>query len=398
MRRHVIILGSNGIGGAERRALKIAHFLCENSIKVTLVLNYDLLQWLKRDSELSFVLGIKGLKTEVFEEMQRPIIPLSSRYSLIKKFDDFNLYRLPVFGKIILRNMTFRSQLSKLDLRNSVLHCLGTDAARLAVIFESERLSKKGNKIIVEIVGHKMINRLSRQAIYFKDHAEFFQFGAVSNSVFDQLHSALDNSGYGAFQIFDWEGAFIATPGKLLNVAKRNHIVFASRFNPPKNPVLFARAITNVLMMPKFSNWTVSIRGRGALEDDIRTIVAPLRERCIVGFTSKLSKELAESKIFVSLIDTGNFPSQGLFESLFYGCYPILSDSGNTREYFDNYIKRYTKLDEESLTEFLVGFLGSMSCDTSGMGDYYFVSPKEMFYDVRSSSNYAKKIMSLHAK
>ena len=399
MRRHIIILGSNGIGGAERRALKIAHFLCESSIDVTLVLNQDLLQWLHRDSELSFVLSIERLTIEVFEERKRPILPLSLRYALIKKFDELRLYRLPTFvGKIILGGLSFQSQLRRLVLHDSVIHCLGTDAARLGVLLESERLSKNGNKVVVEIVGHKMIDRLSRQAVYFHEYSRYFQFGAVSESVFIQLNSAFNRTGYGPFQLFDWEGAFVTTPNNSFDVSKRNHIVFASRFNPPKNPILFSRAITKVLMMPRFSHWTVSIRGRGSLEGEIKSIVAPLQDRCSVGFTSMLSQELAESKVFVSLIETGDFPSQGLFESLFYGCYPVLSDSGNTRHYFDKYVKRYTKLDEKDTVNFLVALLDSLNSDTTVMEEYYFLSPEEMFSDVQSSSGYVKKLFQFHGK
>ena len=98
--------------------------------------------------------------------------------------------------------------------------------------------------------------------------------------------------------------------------------------------MLFAEAIRELFDEGRLKEWTVLIRGNGSLEPKIREILKPVIDAggVKIGYTNSLIEESKIAKIFVSIISTGNYPSQSLFESMRYGTLLILSDTGVTKE------------------------------------------------------------------
>lgn len=156
---------------------------------------------------------------------------------------------------------------------------------------------------------------------------------AVSTALAERLRSALQDR-----QVF-------VNPGLFPNVrpqdvrqldinAKKNLIVFAHRLIPRKNGVLFAEAVKEFLTHRE--DWRVLIRGRGPDLEKILSLLGPeIRSGAVdVGFESDLAETLSESKIFVSLIEPNNFPSQSVLEALTYGNALVMSKSGDGESSF----------------------------------------------------------------
>lgn len=132
-----------------------------------------------------------------------------------------------------------------------------------------------------------------------------------------------------------------------LQMTKTKTIVFAHRFIRRKNAVLFARVARRFVNLE--SSWQIRILGRGVEEPEIRNIVADAPSRIEVGYDPNLSQALARSRIFVSLIEPDNFPSQSVMEAMTAGNALLLSNTGDSAEKFVDGNGVTTELDEEKV-------------------------------------------------
>lgn len=127
---------------------------------------------------------------------------------------------------------------------------------------------------------------------------------------------------------------------------KEKLIVFAHRFVPRKNAVLFANVAKRFLdCQPE---WRILFRGEGPDEAAIRNILCKhiSSARVEVGYTSNLGDELRRSRIFVSIIEHDNYPSQSILEAMVRGNALLLSDRGYTKDKFVDGNGIMTSLDE----------------------------------------------------
>lgn len=130
---------------------------------------------------------------------------------------------------------------------------------------------------------------------------------------------------------------------------KEKIIVFAHRLIPRKNAVLFARVVNRFI--DAFPDWRVVIRGEGPDEQKIRVILDTHVKagRAEVGYITDLSQELRRSRIFVSIIEQDNYPSQSVLEAMVHGNALLLSDRGHTREKFYDENGIITEITEHKL-------------------------------------------------
>lgn len=113
-------------------------------------------------------------------------------------------------------------------------------------------------------------------------------------------------------------------------IPRENLIVFASRFIPRKNAVLFCRAaIRFVLANP---DWRVAILGKGPTANKIQAeLDAHGNPRNIlVKYSDDVRAHLRKAKIFVSLIEPDNYPSQSVLEAMDEGLALLLAKTGDS--------------------------------------------------------------------
>ena len=73
-----------------------------------------------------------------------------------------------------------------------------------------------------------------------------------------------------------------------------------------------------------------------------------------IGYTTDLQADLRKSKIFISLVITGNFPSNSVFEAMNYNNILLLSDTGITKDKFDFPEVNLCQLEHNSLKQTLL--------------------------------------------
>lgn len=113
---------------------------------------------------------------------------------------------------------------------------------------------------------------------------------------------------------------------------KKNIIVFASRLVKGKNVDLFLQSLQkckNILIAKGYSCY---VCGDGDLKDELITLAHELGIEDICQFTGfvNLQQIFSETKIFLSLQDITNYPSQSLIEATACGCYSIITNCGES--------------------------------------------------------------------
>jgi glycosyltransferase involved in cell wall biosynthesis len=116
--------------------------------------------------------------------------------------------------------------------------------------------------------------------------------------------------------------------------AKENIIVFAHRFISRKNPMLAAQAFS--ILSQEFKDWTFYICGSGDLKCDIEDIIARNNRDNLIykGYVYDMDVLMGKSKIFVSLIEPDNYPSQSIFNAMANNNALIVSNTGESKKSF----------------------------------------------------------------
>lgn len=114
---------------------------------------------------------------------------------------------------------------------------------------------------------------------------------------------------------------------------KENTVVFMSRLIPYKNPMLFLDAVYEFNKTNKADDVKFLIIGEGPLENEIKERISEkkLTNVCFIGKVDKSWGYLRKSKVFVSIQQDENYPSQALLEAMACENAIIASDVGETR-------------------------------------------------------------------
>lgn len=134
---------------------------------------------------------------------------------------------------------------------------------------------------------------------------------------------------------------FFITPCSFINydkftpLEKENKVVFLGRFVPEKNPMLFLEAINIVLnkhQHDKALKWMFILSGDGPLKPNIQKFISlnNLDKKVIIS-KGDPSSLLGKSKIFVSIQEHENYPSQSLLEAIACENIIIATNVGDTK-------------------------------------------------------------------
>lgn len=167
---------------------------------------------------------------------------------------------------------------------------------------------------------------------------------------------------------------------------KSNTIVFAHRLMTRKNPVLFAEVIRAACNDQNFDDWSFGLYGRGPLEMELKKILeVPIKNgRVEFGFTRLLEEKLLKSKIFVSLIEPDNFPSQSIVEAMSCGNALLILNTGDS----DKFIDHNGVLVEKEVSKILENLKELTSKDHTAMGENSISLARERFSKEEYISNW----------
>ncbi|MDK2122890.1 glycosyltransferase family 4 protein [Parachitinimonas caeni] len=118
---------------------------------------------------------------------------------------------------------------------------------------------------------------------------------------------------------------------------KKNQVVYLGRLEPGKNALSYVQLIPAVAAILRSRNLTLpqfAIYGNGTEEAAIQALLQtpPYQALDIVtGYCDQPQQVLAQAKVFISVQRTSNYPSKALAEAMACGCYPIITDIGESR-------------------------------------------------------------------
>ncbi len=350
-----MLVDGNIIGGAESRMVKIAAQLAkEKDIGLINLLVADkLYQSYKKHESLNPILD----HPKIF------IKTVKNKYALLYSYLRALFRKLSIsnnaFEKWILKKKSWYYILRKNVNDNDIVHCYMGDNARNGALI----LSTYNNKIktIIEITSNRLVERVAQHFQYFmfeSDELNNLFVRSVSENVFKNWCNQFEDNWFKVRNIDNryYNGPFIELEKETKSIGKENLIIFPHRFKKSKNGVLFSEVISELLSDGKLKNWRVLFRGAGSEQNIIERNLKKWIDQGIVevGFSENLFSELKKSKIAVSLIKTGSYPSQSVFEAMQAGCTLLLADSGNTKHEFQNTSIFFTKINKSNIKNELI--------------------------------------------
>lgn len=390
---------ARGVGGAERRMTKVMDAVAERypDTRLCLVINQIFYEYLQKDREMKSVADRRGVVFFVQRDtthLQMWLYDKALKYLHLKD----RLKFLPVWpGLYLLRQASWHKQFQKLVQDGDVVHCFSGVPNVIGSFFFAEKTKKH---VLMEITGpcvaHNqmlMTKHIFRQTSYWPNlHIRFVSknveresFLALSQSFLDQRKIDFDT----------YDGPFVEQRGERVLAGKKNIMVFPHRVLERKNPILFARVIKKLFADGTLDGWRVKFRGHGPLEGELKAMLCDELEsgRVDIGFSNNLGDELAESKIAVGLIRTGNYPSQSLFEAIRHGNLLFLSRTEDREKIFHDTLVQFTELDEECVVRRLRETI--KLAEAPGF-EKYSEAMVRLFDKIQKESGYLKNIYDVY--
>jgi glycosyltransferase involved in cell wall biosynthesis len=138
---------------------------------------------------------------------------------------------------------------------------------------------------------------------------------------------------------------------------KLNNVVFASRMTPIKNPMLFMESI--LLFNQQYGNWKdikFQFLGNGELISQMENFKTnhALSNVELLGYVNNPVEYLKKSKVFMSVQQSNNYPSQSLLEAMACENAIIASDVGETRKLVSETEGILVKLDAREISKAMI--------------------------------------------
>ncbi len=311
----ILLVGGGKIGGAERRFARAF-------IKLT-----------EKDNNLFLIINQKQ-----YESLIKHGIPLdkSNNVVLIKG----KYFSKTSFIYKILSGIFLPFQIIKIIRNNDIrfLHSMGIFLLINSFLFTRLKNVYKGISIFsskVQSDGSNILTSfLFKIAIIRSDFIDFLsedievrfikKYGKYFNGKY--YVSPCSFSDYSLFTLNDKE--------------KDNSVVFVGRLIEEKNPNLFIDAIPIVLekLSGRFEDIKFHVVGEGPLEKALRIYVKKIGIQKYVTFSyaCNTAEILCKSKIFISIQNINNYPSQSLLESMACGNAIVATDVGETWKLIDD--------------------------------------------------------------
>lgn len=370
MRHIYLVVGSKSFFGAERRFFKIASLMQEKfgaSLKVDLAMNSSLY--------------LAAVKVDW------------AKY-LLQQFDELGQLIVVPDSPAHLRQARRVGRLPRLLLSRVPTHCVlhgkwvafARSLLRRPAVLEVTSLP--GAEIIVRGASYRMLRGLSSLRCVSDGVRDRLAQRLVSKFGEKRGMRILDSVATATTPLFD--------PSSITTVpsSKADVVCSASRFIPRKNVVLVARAFARVL--DTHPEWQAKMFGDGEQEDQIRHILERhvSSGRAAVGYSSNMEKELANSKIYVSMIEENNYPSQSVLEALHLENALILSDVGDSYRFLDDERAngRLIELNEDSLVETLTEMIDSAPSKLRSMGE----ASRKHVADAFSAEKHVNELLMIH--
>lgn len=297
------LLGGSKLSGAEKRIIITALDISkDNRFKVKLITTEELKnEFLKSElarSDVSYVEWLTRKVSKSKNKYMRRVLNLFLNTIL-------NIFQLP--------------------LRGSYIHVVLYSDAILLSILPAKLISN--SKYLYEVTSPDVAQSSATKRLLKYDFLSD-QLICVSKSVEERLAAPEKVKVYTRQQPL----AYFSSDETSLK--KEKLVVYAHRLVARKNPLLATQAFT--ILAAEFPGWRFYICGDGELRNEVEAAVlsAKLQNFQYRGYVYEMDKLMERSKVFVSLIEPDNYPSQSVFNAMANGNALIVSDTGSSKDKF----------------------------------------------------------------
>ncbi|RJY08733.1 glycosyltransferase family 4 protein [Aurantiacibacter aquimixticola] len=356
-----IVVATESLSGAQNRAIKIYRALKNDGYPVELWLNPALKRLIAADYPAEADDAIEYRAGGPIHRLLRPLQRSKRLWAMLENSGLPALVGEPRFERLATQR--------GIELAHIFLDLQIGHVRNLPTIFELT------SPDIADTMGSQPLARRRSHTLYH----------AVSPSVARRFSALSPNT-----SMVEANGPFFSRRVEPITVIKENTVVFAHRFIPRKNAVLFARVARR--FVDRRPDWRVQILGRGSMEEEVRSAIKGVADKVEVAFTSDLAAALSQSRVFVSLIQPDNYPSQSVLEAMSLGNALLLSDTGDSVSKFLGGNGVATDLNEDAILHNLLELV-SDEAELDRMAD----RSRELVDERFSARAYLDHLRSLYA-
>jgi len=335
MKAICVINTSGNYGGAEKRIVSLFEHISRERDDFLLIINKELYCLMTEKKILSsgnniniinipfdkkqFSETTKGTDTK--KGKSSPLRDIAGRYKYFFK----TVYQWLFFSKQ-LKNILKKSEIKTIYTiwQGGIWGRIWFKRRKIKIIYGA-------NSNLVWHLKQNLLNRLDSQYRILRD-ANIVDF--LSSGLVDELRTLMPEK--------DFPENYSISPCSFINYdnfhpvyPKENSVVFSGRLVELKNPMLFLNAVK--LFNSEYahsSEITFHVLGTGPMETGMKRFAKEnnLTNLMFEGKVSNPETFLSRSKVFVSIQQTENYPSQALIEAMACENAVIASDVGETRK------------------------------------------------------------------
>ncbi|MCF8296643.1 MAG: glycosyltransferase [Saprospiraceae bacterium] len=356
MNKAIAIINTSGLGGAEKRYLTLFDYFQKNDVDIYLIINRGLLN-LAREKGLLLeesrilVLDLKDDRTDSSNSKKED---KSKKAGKLK----FIIGRYSSLYKSLLRWLHFRSEIIPLIREN----CIDTVyTVWLAGIWLAP-IKRQLNLKLIHSFNDSGFSSISNSLLdYFKSEYRILKKADKIDCLSSRLKTGLIGKikGLKADKLSVSPCSFIDY-SDLYSEKKENRIIFSGRLEKIKNPLLFLESV-NLIKEHLKDEWNIFILGDGSLYNVLDKYIQDndLYFVELKGYVSNPQEYLRKSKIYVSLQQEDNYPSQALMEAMACENAIIASDVGETRLLIIDTCGILVNLNDSEISKSLLNFINN---------------------------------------
>ncbi|NPA36164.1 MAG: glycosyltransferase family 4 protein [Chlorobi bacterium] len=358
MKAILVINTSGNYGGAEKRVVSLFGHINRERNDYFLLINRTLYDQMSEKGILSpgeriVIIDIPFDKTKTGRASSTSVPAATPGHNPVRAY----LGKVKYFLKTLYSQASFSKQLETI-LKNKNIKTVYT-------IWQSgiwgrkvfKRLAIKviygANSNLVWHLERDILNRFDSQYRILRDadHVDFLSAGLV-----EELKGLMppedfpENYSISPCSFINYDNFYPVYP-------KQNKVIFSGRLVKLKNPILFLEAVKIFnKSYPRNSEISFHILGTGPEEKAIKHFVSEngLNNVFFEGKVSKPEQYLQKSKIFISIQQTENYPSQALIEAMACENAVIASNVGETRKLVTDDEGELVQLDAKEIANAII--------------------------------------------
>jgi len=333
----LIFFNEGAYGGAEKRVVRIANWLAENSShKFFLFLSNRMLKWIRsqgitinRELDISLYDDMRNYHKSNYKSSDEIItdVRANSSNSLKMGFVRKSKYLKGVYNRYRLLSPWIKKNQIK------IVHGWHTASDALLLL----KLLKR-KKTIISIVDANATIGTPAMWIGNFSYKSVFRFIDKIEFLSEDIYKQYMNKGLklNANKVISAPCSFIDYTKTFIN-KKENLIAFsANRFEKKKNSPLVVEA-ANIFINHYNSNARFILMGGRIEEGIVRKKIKDydIGRFVTVKYEKNVENTLSRALVFLSLQEINNYPSQALLEAMACGCAIIATDVGETKKLVD---------------------------------------------------------------